>query len=198
MGTDAVAPTPLSALRELCNQAKVSDEARALLSDDFATKEFIAFLVEKEMFPDALRLIAHLLPKREAIGWGCLCLRYTFAEGKAAPDVQVAAERWVYDPSEENRWAARRMADAEDPNTASGLLALAVYFAGPSLAPPNYPQPVPPPPGLTSAMVANAVVLAGVAKDPEKANDKYRVFMQKAATLMARMQQRAQESTSSG
>ena len=47
-------------------------------------------------------------------------------------------------------------------------------------------------------MVANAVVLAGVAQEPEKANDKYRVFMQKAATLMARMQQRAQESTSSG
>ena len=95
-------------------------------------------------------------------------------------------------PTEENRWAARQSAKKEDPTTASGLLAMAVFFAGPSLAPPNL-QAVPPPDHLTSEMVANAVVLAGVVKEPEKAKEKYGVFMQKALALMARMQQPQQQ-----
>src|SRR5271157_934157 len=189
MGRDEVAKTPESPLRQLCARAKVGDEAKALLTDEFSTKEFIALLVEKELFPDALRLVAYLLPKREAIGWGCLCVRHILASQKdqPLPEVQVAAERWVSAPHEENRWAAKRTADQEKPKTASGLLAMAVFFAGPSMAPPNL-QAVPPPDHATSEMVANAVVLAGVVKEPEKAKEKYGVFMQKALALMARMQ----------
>jgi hypothetical protein len=172
----------------------VSDEAKVFLSDQIATKEFLGLLVEKELFRDAIRLFAHLLPKREAIGWGCLCVRHSLAsqKDKPLPPVQLAAERWVSAPQEENRWAAKEAADKEDPKTPSGLLALAVFFAGHSMAPPNL-QPVPPPDHITSEMVAGAVVLAGVVKEPEKAKEKYRVFMQKASALMARMQQAPQQ-----
>ena len=93
-------------------------------------------------------------------------------------------------PNDENRWAAKKTADKEKPKTASGLLAMAAFFAGPSMAPPNV-QAVPPPDHMTSEMVANAVILAGVAKEPEKAKEKYRVFMQKASALMARMRNAA-------
>jgi hypothetical protein len=194
MGSDGVAKTPESPLRQFCNRAKVSDEAKALLTDQTATKAFLGLLVEKELFPDAIRLVAHLLPKREAIGWGCLCVRHSLAsqKDKPLPPVQLAAERWVSAPSEENRWAAKEGADKEDPKTPSGLLALAVFFAGYSMVPPNL-QPVPPPDHTTSEMVAGAVVIAGVVKEPEKAKEKYRVFMQKASTLMARMQQAPQQ-----
>jgi hypothetical protein len=41
--------------------------------------------------------------------------------------------------------------------------------------------------------VGGAVFLAGVINEPEKANEKYRVFMQKASALMARMQQPPQQ-----
>jgi hypothetical protein len=172
----------------------VGDEAKALLTDQSATKQFIALLVEKELFRDALRLVAHLLPKREAIGWGCLCLRHILVaeKDKPLPEVQVAAERWVSDPNEENRWAAKQAADREKPKTASGLLASAVFFAGPSVVPPNV-QAVPPPDHLTSELVANAVFIAGLVKEPEKAKEKYQVFMQKSAALMARMAQPPQK-----
>jgi Family of unknown function (DUF6931) len=190
MGSDQIAKTPVSSLRQFCDRAKVGDEAKALLTDEFSTKEFIALLVEREVFPDALRLVAYLLPKREVIGWGCLCVRHVLAsqEGKPLPNVQVAAERWVSAPNEQNRWAAKQTAENEDPMTLSGLLAMAVFLAGPSMAPPNLPA-VPPPDHATSEIVANAVFLAGVVKEPEKAKEKYRVFMQKASALIARMQQ---------
>jgi hypothetical protein len=189
MGSDGVAKTPLTPLQQLCDRAKVGDEAKTLLTGESSTKEFIALLVEKELFPDALRLVAYLLPKREAIGWGCLCLRHVLASQKdqPLPEVQVAAERWVSAPQEENRWAAKRTADKEKPKTASGLLAMAVFFAGPSMAPPNV-QAVPPPDHATSEMVANAVVLAGVVKEPEKSKEKYGLFIQKALALVARLQ----------
>jgi len=190
MGSDGVAKTPISPLRQLCDRAKVGDEAKNLLTDESSTKPFLSLLVEKELLRDAIRLVAFLLPKREAIGWGCLCVRHilTSQEDKPFPDVQVAAERWVSAPNEENRWAAKETADKEDPKTPSGLLAMAVFFAGPSMVPPNV-QAVPPPDHVTSEMVAGAVVLAGVVKEPEKAKEKYGVFMQKALALMARMQQ---------
>ncbi len=194
MGNDEVAKTPPTPLQQLCERAKVSDEAKALLTDESATKEFIALLVEKELFKDALRMMAFLLPKREAIGWGCLCLRHVLAaeKDKPLPEVQLAAERWVAAPNDDNRWAAKQLADKEKPQTASGLLAKAAFFAGPSIVAPNL-KPVPPPDQLTSEFVANAVFIAGVAKEPEKAKEKYQVFMQKSAALMARMAQPPQK-----
>lgn len=190
MGSDGAVNTPASPLQQLCDRAKVSDEAKALLTDDSSTKPFLALLVEKELFRDAIRVVAHLLPKREAIGWGCLCVRHSLAsqQDKPLPNVQMAAERWVSAPQEQNRWAAKEAADKEDPMTPSGLLAMAAFFVGPSITPPNAP-PTPPPDHVTAEMVGGAVVLAGVVREPEKAKEKYRVFMQKASALMARMQQ---------
>ncbi|MGO8788426.1 MAG: DUF6931 family protein [Terriglobia bacterium] len=194
MGSDGVEKTPASPLRQLCDRAKLGDETITLLTDDFTTKEFIGLLIKKELFRDAIRLVAYLLPKREAIGWGCLCMRHilTSQKDQPLPKVQVAAERWVSAPNEENRWAAKEIADAEDPKTPSGLLAMAVFFAGPSMAPPNL-QAVPPPEHATSEIVSAAVFLGGVVKEPEKSKEKYLVFMQKASALMARMQQPAQQ-----
>lgn len=190
MGSQQAPNTPLSSLQQFCEQAKVGDEAKALLTDQYSTKEFIGLLVEKELFQDALRMVAYLLPRREAIGWACLCVRHVLPnpQEKPLPPVQVAAERWVAGPVEEARWAAKGAADAEDPKSLSGLLAMAVFMAGPSMVPANL-QAVPPPPHAASEIVASVVFLAGVIKDPEKANEKYSVFMQKAMALIARMQQ---------
>jgi hypothetical protein len=193
MGSEGTVAAPVSPLLQLCERAGVGDEAKALITPDIATKEFVSLLVEKEMLKDSLRLISHLLPRREAIGWGCLCVRHSLAgQQLPLPEVQMMAERWVSAPTEENRWAAKQGADAEEPKTASGFLGWAVFFAGPSIAPPNNPRPVPPPEKLTAVMVANAVVLTGIGKDPAKANDRYKVFMQKAMALVTRMQQATQ------
>ena len=70
------------------------------------------------------------------------------------------------------------------------MLAIAVFLAGPSLAPPYVPA-VPPPDHLASEMVAKAVAMAGVAGERGKAKERYAVFMQKAFALIARMQQSA-------
>ena len=190
MASDEVAKKQESPLRQLCQRAKVGEEATALLTDDSTTKEFIALLVKKELYRDAIRLVAFMLPKREAVGWGCLCVRHiqSLQPDKPLPPVHTAAERWVSAPNEDNRWAAKQAADQDDPKTPSGLLAMAAFFAGPSMAPPNL-QAVPPPEHVTSEIVGNVIILAGVLQQPEKAREKYSIFMQKASALIARMQQ---------
>jgi hypothetical protein len=189
MGSREGAKAPESALAQLCAQAKVGEKASTLLTAQSTTKDFIALLVQKELYPDAIRIVAHLLPKRESIGWGCLCARHlhSLKPDKPLPEVHTAVERWVSAPNEDNRWAAKKMADGENPKSLSGLLAMAVFFAGPSMAPANL-QAVPPPETATPEIVGNVVVLAGVVTEPENAKEKYRVFMQKASALIARLQ----------
>jgi hypothetical protein len=104
------------------------------------------------------------------------------------PEVHTAVERWVSAPNEENRWAAKSAADSENSKSVSGLLAMAVFLAGPSMAPANL-QAVPPPENAAQDIVGNVVVLCGVQSQPEKAKEKYRIFMQKASSLIARIQQ---------
>ncbi len=182
--------TPALSLRQLCDQAKLGEESKTLLTDKSTPRQFLDLLVNEGLFGDAIRLVAYLLPKRESVGWGCLCVRHILAgqKDKPLPAVHVAAERWVSAPNEENRWAAKEVADKEEPRSMSGLLALAAFFNGGSMAPANV-QAVPPPEHITAEIVANTVILSGVISGPEKAADKYRVFMQKGLALMARLQQ---------
>jgi hypothetical protein len=51
-----------------------------------------------------------------------------------------------------------------------------VFFSGGSLAPPNVAE-VPPPDHLSPGAVAGAVMLAAVAGEPAKAEEKYKKFL---------------------
>src|ERR1700716_2245623 len=57
--------------------------------------------------PDqAIEVCAYLLPRREAVWWGCASAR-TLLRGRLGDTTGlVAAEAWVRDPSEENRQRA--------------------------------------------------------------------------------------------
>jgi hypothetical protein len=66
------------------------------------------------------------------------------------------------------------------------LLALAAFYSGGSVVAPNL-DPVPPPDHMTPQFVAGAVMIAAVKNQPEKAAEKYRVFLQKGMALMARI-----------
>src|SRR5207245_1179123 len=140
--------------------------------------QFINTLMEKQQFPDAVRFLAHALPKREAVWWACLCARAS-AGSKPPPNIAAAlqtAEKWVVDPSEENRRAAMPAAEAAEFKTPAGCAAVAAFWSGGSLVPPNVPV-VPPGEYLTAHGVAGAVMLAAVVSEPEKAPEKYRTFL---------------------
>jgi hypothetical protein len=133
--------------------------------------------VKTEQFPDAARFLAHALPKREAVWWACLCARQAAGANLPAKPAAAlqAAERWAADPSEDNRRKAQAAAEAAEMGTPAGCAAMAAFWSGGSLGPPNVPA-VPPGEFLTAHGVAGAVMLAAVLTQPEKAPEKFRKF----------------------
>lgn len=118
---------------------------------------------------DAVVFLAHLLPVREAIWWGCLC-SWQSARSKPTPAVDAvlgALVRWVREPSEANRVTGALLAGDDAPVQ---FLARALEFSGASLSPPGLPV-VPPPPFLAHRTVAGALLLDAAKGGPERLRD---------------------------
>jgi hypothetical protein len=144
--------------------------------------------MEKTLYPDAVRFIAHALPKREAVWWGWVCARRAAGENpppkiKAALD---ATEKWIAQPNEDNRRSAMAAAQKAELGTAAGCAGLAAFFSTGSLAPPDAPV-VPPGEFLAAKAVSGAVIFAAVANEPEKAPEKFRSFVAQGVEVTNRV-----------
>jgi hypothetical protein len=164
---------------EVCKQFPLGDEAQKLPREDLAPGQFLDALIAEELWLDALRFLAHALPRREAVWWACACVRSVAGANLPAPGAAAlqAAQKWVADPSEENRRAAQAAAAAAGLGTPAGCAAIAAFWSGGSLGPANVPA-VPPADNLTGQGVAGAVLLAAVQTEPQKAAEKHRQFVQ--------------------
>jgi hypothetical protein len=164
---------------ELCQHFKLGDQAQPLLKDGQTPRQLLDALMEKKQHLDAVRLLAYALPKREAVWWALGCAK--MVAGANPPPAPAAAalqaiEKWVLEPSEENRRVAQAAAEAAPVGTAAGCAAMAVFWSGGSLSPPNAPV-VPPGEYLTAHGVACAIMLAAVQSEPQKAREKYQIFL---------------------
>ncbi len=159
--------------------AKLNAAAMALLDPNFPPAAFLEELMRQGLHTDAVRFLAHALPKREAVWWACLCVRDTVTpETPPASIVALqAAEKWVYTSNEDNRREAMTRAEADGFNTPASWAAVAAFWSGGSMAPPNVPV-VPPGETLTAAAVSGAILLAAVQREPERALEKYQRFLE--------------------
>ena len=163
--------------QEVCARFELSEEARALVRSGQTSPQCLDALVDKQLFPDAIRFLAHGLPKREAVWWACHCAKSAGTTlGQAEAAAVQRAERWVADPSEENRQAAMPAAEAAKLGTPAGCAALAAFLSGGSMGPANVAA-IPPAETLSGNAVAGAVLIAVVVKEPQKAAEKYRAFL---------------------
>jgi hypothetical protein len=174
----------------LCEAAEVSEDAATLLMATTAEpsqRAFVATLVERELFADAIAILAHALPRREAVWWAWVCARKV--SGPTPPSKIQAAldatERWIVQPSEENRRQAMQFGEAADFGTPAGAAALSAFFSGGSLSPIDAP-PVPPTEFLTAKAVAGSVTMAAVIAEPEKAKEKFTEFVRLALEVADR------------
>lgn len=159
----------------ICALVTLSDAARALPMTELSPGDFIEQLCAGGLWADAIRFLAHALPKREAIWWACLAARA--ALGSEAPPRQMAAiaatEAWVYQPTEENRRAAMAAGDVAGNDSPARWAAIAAFWSGGSLTASDAPA-VSPGERLTAMAVAGAVQIAAVQQEPQRAEEKYR------------------------
>jgi hypothetical protein len=154
---------------DVCARFHLDDAAKKFLRPEMSPRQFVETLLEQKQYLAGADFMAHALPAREAIWWGCLCLQHTCGEN-LEPWERVAckaAVKWVLQPSEENRVAAKRPADLLGLASPAGALATAANQTGGSLTPPGSPV-VPPSPYAPGAAVAIAVKVASTKGDPAK------------------------------
>jgi hypothetical protein len=178
MSNGELAKVTAKTATEVCEHFPLGEEARKLLRDELTPWEYFDLLLQAQHYPDAIRFLAYALPKREAVWWACLCARNVSG---TPPPSQIAAaleaaERWVADQTEENRRAAMPAAEAAEFRTPAGCAAVAAFWSGGSLGPPDLPV-IPPGEYLTAHAVASTVMLAAVLMEPENAVEKYRTFL---------------------
>jgi hypothetical protein len=113
----------------------------------------------------AARFLGQALPRLEAVAWAARAVRDLAAPGPGVDaDALKAALLWVQDPSETRRRAAAAAAERCDPAAAARMAALAAFYAGGSVAPPDC-DPLPAPRDAAGRFAAGAVMLACAGQD---------------------------------
>jgi hypothetical protein len=171
---------------EVCQHFVLGEEAGALLQEEVTPHAFLDLLIAHELFPDAARLLAYALPKREAVWWACLCVRHVAAADTSPADLAAleAAERWVIEPHEAHRRAAMQAAEGLEFQTAASWAAVASFWSVGSMAPPEAP-PVTPGEFLTAQAVSGAVMLAAARCAPEESSDTHRALLATGVAVAA-------------
>ncbi len=173
---------------EICAVAALADKAKGLLRPELSSPSYVELLIRNEELADAVRFLAHALPKREAVWWAWFCARRAAGQDPA-PGIRAslsATEKWIVQPNDENRRGAMKAAEQATFETPAGCAGLAAFFSGGSLGPPDTPAN---PPGefMTAKAVAGAVMLAAVAAEPENAPEKYKTFLAQALEVTRRI-----------
>ena len=74
-------PRPRAGAEEIASRFEPSAEATALMTPGIGASDFVAALVEKELWGDAAGFVGQWLGKRDAVMWACLAAR----KGLASP-----------------------------------------------------------------------------------------------------------------
>jgi hypothetical protein len=158
--------------------AELSDEATGLVRPEIAPQDYVALLMSKKLYADAVRFVAHALPKREAVWWGWISAKRA-AGSEPPPKIKAsleATEKWIAQPDDESGRVAMAAAKEAQTTTAAGCAGMAAFFSGSSLGPAHVP-PIPPGEFLTAKAVTGAVIYAAVGKDPVNAPDRFQSFV---------------------
>lgn len=121
---------------------------------------------------DAAKFLGQALPRLEAVAWAARSVRdLTPADAdRDRPEARAlrAALLWVGDPTESRRRAAYEAAEACESGDPEALAALAAFFSGGSIAPPDL-QVLPAPRDAAGRFAAGAVMTIAVRqKDIDK------------------------------
>lgn len=153
---------PTDPVAKLLSRANVLLKTPLQAPPTAGASEVLQELSDKGALVDLLRLLAILLPPRERVWWACLAARdYIGPKSDKDPPSLTASEAWVFDPSDENRDAARMTLDHAYVDDDTVNCALAVLYADGTLGPGDLKQyPAPAGASETAAFAMNMVALS--------------------------------------
>lgn len=202
------------ALAWLLDRAAFDDDARAAvtkanpaaLAPGAADPGLVVqALLDADLAPAALRVVAVALPPREGVWWAWVAARHAVGvqqqraaqpgtpDAPAPPpppavafDTLAAVERWIAQPTDEHRRAAWALAEKAGMDSPAGAAAAAAFMTNGSLTPLGGPF-VPAPAGLHTTLAFAAVLAAAVATDPAHLKDIAAAFVAQGLEVVKRL-----------
>jgi hypothetical protein len=170
---------------ELLNKFELTEpEASDVVVPDTAPQISIERLMEAGFYQDAIKLLAHGLPKREAVWWACLAARKAQKPDTDEHNINalLATETWARKPTEDHRQRCKELGEKTQFKTAASWAATAASWCTGSMTPPGEPE-VAPPAYLYAHAVAGSIALASATIDPENIEDHYKLFLAQGLDL---------------
>ncbi len=171
-------------LAPLLPRLELDGDGQAAIAGADSAGAGVERLLAADRGQDAVKLIAHALPKREAVWWACMCARAVPDAALLPPDgaAITAAEAWVRRPDEPARRAAAVAAEKTKFATPEAWTAMAAFWSGGSMAPEGQ-MAVPPPDHLTATAVTGAVMLAAVRHTTDRLKERLESFIVSARDI---------------
>ena len=147
--------------RDLFDAFPIALDELQVEPNDEPSLEFLRALVESGAMDQAIGFVAYLLPRREAVWWGCRSIRTIIPQRSPEEEAAIRiAEDWVKEPEEERRVAALDLGLRHSNRLPSTWLALAAGWSGGSMNPgvEGSPQVLP---YQTARAVRAALLVAG-------------------------------------
>ena len=168
----------------ICKNVDLEKDSQPLLKPGETLSGFIQELLKAFAFKDVIGVIAQALPPREAVYWACLCVRDVLDE-KANPDDVLAikaAEQWMINPNENDRYLNLQMAEKLEHATAAAWVANSVFWSGGSITPKGQAK-VEPPEGIFGKSICGAVMLASATEDEKKTQNLQQRFIKRGVNI---------------
>jgi len=167
-------------------RAALSPEAAGPVQGCVDVADAITRLETGGFASEAVRVLAHALPKREAVWWACMCAVSTAPADLKDQDrlARETAELWVRQQKDEQRRTAMTHAEAGGFQTPEAWAGVAAFWSGDSMSPVGVPA-VPPPPDAAGRAVAGAVALAAVRGDVTRHAARLKRFLESGRNIAA-------------
>ena len=164
--------------KDLVKHFELEDDGKSIFKEELKTIEFLELLISNKFYMDAINLLSHSLPKREAVWWACICAK---KHKKSVNDelynkALAAAEKWVYDPSEKNRRVAEFYAEKSQYESAASWVAAAAFWSGDSIMPEGEPV-VAPAQYLYSHAIRGCIITCVGMDDGTEPDDRYKTYL---------------------
>ena len=152
-------------VRDLLEAFPLAEGLIDIEPNDEPSLRFLQALVARGEFDKAVGFCAFLLPRREAVWWGCRTVKTFIPERSAQEEEAIRiAEEWVHEPEDERRVAALELGKRASSKLATTYLALAAGWSGGRLTV-GADEAVPVPPHQTAQVVQAAVLIAACRVD---------------------------------
>jgi hypothetical protein len=147
-------------VRDVFEAFPIAEHELSIEPNDDPSLQFLETLVSSGEFDKAVGFCAFLLPRREAVWWGCRAVRTLVPNLAVEEDEAIrVAEDWVHEPEEDRRAAALEVGRSGSSKSPSTYLALAAGWSGRSMSL-GHGETIPVAPHQTARVVRAAVLIA--------------------------------------